>query len=136
VQLGVDPVPSVVVDRGGGQLNHEEDPLHGPAKDKVVNQGAGGLWMSEANGEPDAYAGDSAENAGEDEKEFGIADQLLEPLGTYLLVCHAQGLALGHGQIEASADGELRNHDMEDGDDADHPARAEIGNIPEWIVHL
>jgi hypothetical protein len=25
---------------------------------------------------------------------------------------------------------------MEDGDDANHPARAEIRYIPEWIVHF
>jgi hypothetical protein len=24
---------------------------------------------------------------------------------------------------------------VEDGDDADHPARAENWNVPEWIVH-
>jgi hypothetical protein len=43
-------------------------------------------------------------------------------------VGHAHGFALGHGQIEAAAHGKLRDHDMEDGDDADHPARAEISS--------
>src|ERR1035438_111272 len=37
--------------------------------------------------------------------------------------------------VETAADGELRDHDVEDGDNADHPARAEIWNFPEWIVH-
>ena len=98
------------------------------------------LWMSvlvasglrEADGEPDAHAGDGAEDAGEDEEELGVADQLGEPVGASF----AQGLALGQRQIEAAAHGKLRDHDVEDGDDADHPARAEIRNVPEWIVHV
>jgi hypothetical protein len=68
VQLGVDAVPGVVVDGDGGEFDEEEDPLHGPAEDEVMNQRAGGLGMSEADGEPDADAGDGAEDAGEDEE--------------------------------------------------------------------
>jgi hypothetical protein len=135
VEFFIDAVPGVVVDRGGGELDDEEDPLDSPAEDKVVDERAGGFRMGEADGEPDAYAGDGAEDAGEDEEELGVTDQLIEPLIAELALGHLHCLALGHGQIEATANGELRNHDVEDGDDADHPARAEIRNVPEWIVH-
>ena len=131
VQLGVDLVPGVVVDGGRGQLDHEEDPLDGPAEDEVVNQRAGGLRVREADGKPDAHAGDGAEDAGKDEEELRVADQLFQPVGAAL----AQSLAFGQRQVEAAAHGELRNHDVEDGDDADHPARAEIWNVPKRIVH-
>ncbi len=63
VQLLVDAVPSVVIDGGGGEFDHEEDPLHGPAEDEVVNQRAGGFRVSESDGEPDAHAGDGAKDA-------------------------------------------------------------------------
>ena len=135
MKLLVDAVPGVVVDRDGGQLDQEEDPLHGPAEDKVVNQRAGGLGMGEADGKPDAHAGDGAEDAGKDEEELGVAGQLFQPCGAEFGVGDAHGLALGHGQIEAAAHGELRDHDVEDCDDADHPARAENWNFPKWIVH-
>ncbi len=131
VQLGVDAVPRVVVDDGGRELDQEEDPLDGPAEDEVVNQRAGGLRVGESDGEPDAHAGDCAEDAGEDEEELRVADKFLEPVGA----AFAQGLALGQRQIKPAAHRELRDHDVEDGDDADHPARAEIRNVPEWIVH-
>ena len=130
VQLLVDLAPGVVVDRDGGQLDDEEDPLHGPAEDEVMNQRAGGLRVRQADGEPDAHAADRAEDAGEDQEELGVAGQLLEPRGAQLALRHAQGLALGHGQIESAAHGKLRDHDVEDGDDADHPARAEISECP------
>ena len=136
VELGINAVPSVVVDRGGAQLDDEEDPLDGPAEDEVVNQRAGGLGMGKADGEPDADAGDGTEDSGEDEEKLRVADQLREPCGAGFGVGHAHCLALGQRQIESAADGEERNHHMEDGDDADHPARAEIGNVPEWIVHF
>ena len=79
MEFGVDAVPGVVVDRDGGELDHEEDPLHGPAEDEVVDERAGGLGMGEADGEPDADAGDGAEDTGEDEEESGVAGKLLEP---------------------------------------------------------
>ncbi len=91
--------------------------------------------MGEADSEPDADAGDGAEDAGKQKEELGVVDQLLEPLGAHDGIGHALGLALGHGQIETAAHGKLRNHDVEDGDEADHPARAEMWNVPEWIVH-
>ena len=100
MELGVDAVPGVVVDRDRGELDQEEDPLHGPAEDEVMNERAGGLGMREADGKPDAHAGDGAEDAGEDEEEFRVADQLLEPSGAEYGIGHAHGLALGHGQIE------------------------------------
>src|ERR1039457_187406 len=92
--------------------------------------------MSEADGEPDADAGDGAKDSGEEQKEFGVLDELLEPLGADLFVGHAHGLALGDGEIESAAHGKLRDHDVEDGDDANHPARAEMWNVPKWIVHV
>ncbi len=39
MELGVDAVPGGVVDGDGGELDEEEDPLHGPAEDEVVNEG-------------------------------------------------------------------------------------------------
>ena len=42
-----------------------------------------------------------------------MADQLMHPGLAHFLVGHAHGLALSHGEIEAAADGKLRNHDME-----------------------
>ena len=122
VQLGIDAVPCVVVDGDGGELDEEEDPLDGPAKDEVVNEGAGGFGMCEADGEPDAHAGDGAEDSGEDEEEFGVAGKLLEPGIARSFVGHAHRFAFGHREIEAAANGELRDHDVEDGDDADDPA--------------
>ena len=135
VQLFVDAVPGVVVNRHRGELDQEEDPLHGPAEDEVVNQRAGGFRMREADGEPDADAGDGAEDAGENEEELRVADQLLQPGGAQCGIGHAHRLALGHGQIEAATHGELRDHDVIDGDDADDPAGAEMRNVPEGIVH-
>ena len=135
VQLGVDLAPGGVVDRNGGQFDDKEDPLHGPAEDEVMNERAGGFGMSEADGEPDAHAADGAEDGGEDEEELGVTVQLMKPVGAELAFRHAHGLALGHRKIKPAADGKLRDHDVEDGDDADHPARAENGNVPEWIVH-
>ena len=73
VELWIDAVPGVVVDGDGGELDHEEDPLDGPAEDEVMDQRAGGFRVGEADGEPDADAGDGAEDAGEDKEEFGVA---------------------------------------------------------------
>ena len=122
VQLGIDAIPGVVVDGDGGEFDQEEDPLHGPAEDEVVNQRAGGLGMREADGEPDAHAGDGAEDSREDEEEFGVAGKLFEPGIGGLFVRHAHRFAFGHREIEAAAHGELRDHDVKDGDDADDPA--------------
>jgi hypothetical protein len=135
MKLLVDAVPGVVIDRDGAEFNHEEDPLHGPAEDEVVNERAGGFRMSEADGEPDANAGDGAEDGGQDEKKLGVPGQLREPGGAHDGIGHAHGFALGDGEIEAAADSELRNHHVEDGDEADHPAGTEIGDVPKWIVH-
>jgi len=101
-----------------------------------MNQRAGGLWIGKADGEPDADARDGAEDGGENQKKLRVAGQLPEPGVAQRALSHAHGLALGHGQIEAAAHGELRDHDVEDGDDADHPARAENWDVPEWIVHV
>jgi hypothetical protein len=101
-----------------------------------MNQRAGGFGVREADGKPDSHAADGAEDGGEDEKEFRVDGQLCEP-GVAQRACgHAHGFALGKRQIKAAAHGKLRNHDVEDGDDADHPARAENWNVPEWIVHF
>jgi len=80
--------------------------------------------MREPDGKPDAHAGDGAEDRGKNEEKLGMAGQLLQPCVAEFGVGHAHCLALGHGQIKAAANGELRDHDMEDCDNADHPARA------------
>jgi hypothetical protein len=98
VQLFVDAVPGVVVDRDGGEFDEEEDPLHGPAEDEVVDERTGGFRMGEADGEPDADAANGAEDGGEDEEELGMADQLIEPVGAQLALRHAHGFALGDGR--------------------------------------
>jgi len=57
--------------------------------------------------------------------------QLREPVGA----AFAEGFALGHREEDTSANGELGDHDVEDGDDGDDCAAAEDGYFPEWIVH-
>jgi hypothetical protein len=131
VQLLVDLVPGVVVDDRSRQLNDKKDPLDGPAEDEVVDQRAGRFGMGEADGEPDPHSGDGAKDARQHKKELRIANQLLQPV----VAAFAQGLALGQRQIKAAAHCELRDHDVKDGDDADHPARPEIRNVPKRIVH-
>jgi len=69
VQLGRNAVPGVVVDGDAGELDEEEDPLDGPAEDEVVDEGAGGFGLGEADGEPDADAADGAENPGDGRKK-------------------------------------------------------------------
>jgi hypothetical protein len=135
MQFGVDLVPGVVVDDDGGEFDEEEDPLHSPGEDEVMNQRAGGLGMRESDSEPDADAADGAEDGGEDEEKLREAGQLVEPVGAELACRHLHGFALGHGQIEAAADGEQRDHHMKDGDDADHPAGAEVRDVPKRIIH-
>ena len=131
VELLGDAVPGVVVDGDAGELDQEEDPLDGPAEDEVVDEGAGGFGLGEADGEPDADAADGAEDSGDEEEEAGVVLQLREPVGA----AFAEGFALGHGEEEASANGELGDHDVEDRDDGDDRTAAEPGYFPEWIVH-
>jgi len=132
VKLLGDAVPGVVIDRDGGEFDEEEDPLERPAKDKVVDERAGGLGLSKADSEPDANAADGAEDSSDDEKEARVALKLLHPV----LAALAQRFALGHEEPEAPADGELGNHDMEDGDHADDPSATDERYFPKWIVHV
>ena len=54
------------------------------------------------------------------EEEAGVALELVHPV----LAALAERLALGDRQEEASANGELGDHDMEDRDDGDHRTAA------------
>ena len=131
VQLGIDLVPRVVIDGGRGELDHEEHPLDGPAEDEVVDQRAGGFGMVR----PMANQMPTPEMVPKTPVRMRKNLEWPTSSASQSLRAFAQSLALGQRQIESAAHGKLRDHDVEDGDDADHPARAEIRNVPKRIVH-
>src|SRR5271157_701124 len=76
----VERVPVVSVDKGGGDLDEEEDPFDRPSPNESVNEGRRRLRADQSNREPDAHAGDRPEDYCQQRKEFGMQPYVSQQL--------------------------------------------------------
>ncbi|OPZ76965.1 MAG: hypothetical protein BWY77_01784 [bacterium ADurb.Bin431] len=121
----------VMIDEQGGDLAEEENPLDRPAEDEGMDQGGGGRRLDQGDDEPDAHAGNAAEDHGQKQEKPGVPAHIDVDLGIVL----AESLPVHQPDEDAAADGEMGNIGMQHGDEGDHRTPAEPGQLPDWIVH-
>ena len=130
VQARFQLVPTVQIEECSGDLNEKENPFNRPAPNVGMDQVARSRGADQADGEPDAYPADGAEDHGNQHKEFGV---LFKPAEEGCVV-FAPGPVLGDHQKEPASDGEMRDKYVKDGDDGDEQTGAKC-HIPNRIVH-
>src|SRR5262249_60456143 len=85
-----------------------------------------------SDGEPDGHAGGRPVDSGEHEEKIRMSLQVPEPVGPPF----APRLPLRDRQVNPAANREMRNQDVDDRDDADHPPAADYRHVPHGPIHL
>src|SRR5690606_18730886 len=112
-------------------LDHEENPLGRPTEDEDMNQQRSGSRIDQSNDEPDTDPGDGTEHHGQQQKKPGV------PFGEGkdVLTMFTQAFFLGVNQVQTTAHCKMRDKDMKNCDQRNEHSAANLGQIPDRIVH-
>ena len=126
------PFPGEVVDQDQTHFGDKDDPLAEPGPVEDAQQAADGVGIDEGGGEPDADAGEGANRGGDDEANAQNFVRQCIPLGPIGAVCPP--LDPDHQGDHTDGKGVVDPH-MDDGDDADESAGAEVVGEENGKIH-